>query len=73
MTLKKSKMASYKIEFCLKKENHLEHKYSVTFVTIVGTTIGRVVLFRLSLRKARNIFDRGENLTFYLAILPKND
>ena len=30
-------MASYKVEICLKKKNPPEHKYSVTFVSKVGT------------------------------------
>ena len=31
-------MASYKVEICLKKKKtHPEHKYSVTFVSKVGT------------------------------------
>ena len=34
-------MASSKAEICLKKRNHPEHKYSVTFVSKVGTiTVG---------------------------------
>ena len=28
-----------KLEICLKKKNHPEHKYSVTFVSKVGTVI----------------------------------
>ena len=31
-------MASQKVEICLKKKNPPEHKYSVTFVSKVGTT-----------------------------------
>ena len=31
-------MASKKVEICLKKKTHPEHKYSVTFVSKVGTT-----------------------------------
>ena len=30
-------MANLKAEICLKKKTHPEHKYSVTFVTKVGT------------------------------------
>ena len=30
-------MASEKVEICLEKKNHPEPKYSVTFVTRVGT------------------------------------
>ena len=31
------KMARYRVEICLKKKKHPEHKYFVTFVTKVGT------------------------------------
>ena len=31
------KMASLKVEICLKKKTQPEHKYSVRFVTKVGT------------------------------------
>ena len=30
-------MASYKVEICVNKKTHPEHKYSVTFVLKVGT------------------------------------
>ena len=30
-------MANKKVEICLKKKTHPEHKYSVTFVSKVGT------------------------------------
>ena len=32
-------MASLKVEICLKKKTHPEHKYAVTFDTKVGTVI----------------------------------
>ena len=60
-------MASLKFEISLKKKTHPENKYSVTFVSKVGTKLKLVILklmckpalvFRLSIR-SNGIFVRG--------------
>ena len=39
-------MASEKVELCLKKKTYPEHKYSVTFVSKVGTKTSRSTILQ---------------------------
>ena len=51
-----------KLEICLKKKNHPEHKYSVTFVSKVGT----VIALRLPARFFVTTADLVVSTTFVL-------
>ena len=64
-------MASEKVEICHKKKNHPEQKYSVTFVTKVGTIIVLYCIFNQtqivsSLEKCIGIFMIGVDFLFSL-------
>ena len=53
-------MISWKIDICLRKKNHPEHKYTVTFITKVGeitfiTKMETINYFHLLVNSAKNV------------------